>query len=180
MAETSWREVPGFDGYEVSDAGNVRSRRINGRGTALAETPHPLKPAKASNGYLMVGLSRGSEVKYRTVHSLVAEAFIGPRPEGMQVAHNNGDRCDNRLSNLRYDTPLGNAADRVAHGTDIRGEDCWMAKLTEEDVRDIQRLWNHHTMIQKEIGALYGITQSAVSRIVNGKVWSHVEPAAAH
>jgi hypothetical protein len=45
-------------------------------------------------------------------------AHVGPRPDGMQVCHNNGLRTDNRLSNLRYDTASGNMRDRILHGTD--------------------------------------------------------------
>src|SRR3546814_4878852 len=75
------------------------------------------------------------------VHDLVTEAFIGPKPRGLEVCHNNGTRNDNRLVNLRYDTRSANAMDRHLHGTlpNIRGEECLSAKLTEEDVRWIRR-----------------------------------------
>jgi hypothetical protein len=45
------------------------------------------------------------------IHQIVAKAFLGPRPTGMQVAHNNCNHRDNRLSNLRYATPAENQAD---------------------------------------------------------------------
>ena len=55
--------------------------------------------------------------KIRYVHSLVAESFIGPRPEGMEVCHNDGDPTNNHLDNLRYGTSSGNELDKVRHGT---------------------------------------------------------------
>lgn len=58
------------------------------------------------------------------VHQLVALAFIGPRPDGMDVCHNNGDGQDNRPGNLRYDTRTSNNRDTVAHGTH------WQAQKT--------------------------------------------------
>ncbi len=53
----------------------------------------------------------------RSIHHLVAETFIGPRPEGAWVLHNNGDPEDNRPENLRYGTAAENTADSVKHGT---------------------------------------------------------------
>nr|WP_232111245.1 HNH endonuclease signature motif containing protein [Nocardia wallacei] len=64
----------------------------------------------------MYGLKLGTVRKLRTAHSLVAEAFIGPRPEGLQVCHNDGDPTNNMLANLRYDTPSENQTDIVRHG----------------------------------------------------------------
>jgi len=52
----------------------------------------------------MVTLSRDRKQKHRSVHSLVLEAFVGPRPEGMDGCHENDVPWDNRLSNLKWDT----------------------------------------------------------------------------
>jgi hypothetical protein len=73
-----------------------------------------LRPGIASSGYPTVALGRG---RTRTVHSLVAEAFIGPRPHGMEVRHINGVRTDPRRVNLCYGTRSENILDAVAHGT---------------------------------------------------------------
>lgn len=51
-----------------------------------------------------------------SVHRLVALAFIGPCPEGMEVLHINGEPDDNRLENLRYGTRAENVADTIRHG----------------------------------------------------------------
>jgi hypothetical protein len=42
--------------------------------------------------------------------------FIGPRPDGLDVCHNNGDRLDNQVGNLRYGTRSENMLDTVPHG----------------------------------------------------------------
>lgn len=54
-----------------------------------------------------------------TVHGLVAEVFIGPRPEGLDVCHNDGDKSNNRASNLRYDTHSENQKDEVRAGRNV-------------------------------------------------------------
>ena len=46
--------------------------------------------------------------KGRTVHTLVAEAWIGPKPSGYEIDHVNSNPRDNRLVNLRYLTIADN------------------------------------------------------------------------
>ena len=111
-----WRPVVGQEGaYEVSSEGRVRSlpRIVKTKRGALRPYPgRMLKPVLQPNGYYTVGIKR----KLRTVHSLVAESFIGPRPEGLEVCHNNGRPLDNRAENLRYGTTSENQIDAVLHG----------------------------------------------------------------
>ncbi|MFE0413620.1 HNH endonuclease signature motif containing protein [Streptomyces tendae] len=97
-----------FPGYYVTDDGRVWSAK--GRGRWLKGSPNP-------GGYLIVGLYRAGKERRWRIHSLVAEVFYGPRPAGLDVCHNNGDRTDNRASNLRYGTRAENARDSVTHGT---------------------------------------------------------------
>lgn len=115
MAREIWRPVKGYEGlYEVSDQGRVRSLRRSG-------TPGRVLTQQQSKGklYLLVRLSRNSQRKIKTVHSLVLGAFVGPRPAHMEVRHLNGNAIDNRLTNLAYGTSLENSADQRAHGTNV-------------------------------------------------------------
>lgn len=50
------------------------------------------------------------------IHSLVLEAFVGPRPDGMEGCHNDGDPANNHLANLRWDTRAANNQDTLRHG----------------------------------------------------------------
>lgn len=107
-----WRAITGHEGaYEVSNLGRVRSLPGHYRHAKV------LKPHGVGRGYLAVTPSQGGVAKNRYVHHLVAEAFIGPRPDGLDVCHNNGDMLDNRAENLRYDTVGGNMRDAIAQGT---------------------------------------------------------------
>lgn len=104
-----WRPVAGYEAhYEVSDLGRVRSIK---RGTRV------LRHDTAGRGYPQVALSLNGRVRKAYVHHLVAAAFIGPRPDGLDICHGNGDVLDARASNLRYDTRHANMRDSLVHGT---------------------------------------------------------------
>lgn len=118
-AET-WCPVPEFEGrYEVSDQGRVRSldMRIGaGSPTGTRLLRGRVLKQYADQGYARVVLTVNGKRHMRTVHRLVAAAFLGPRPDGMETCHNNGDSLDNRVENLRYDTHSENQLDVVRHG----------------------------------------------------------------
>jgi hypothetical protein len=120
--DEQWRAVVGYEGfYEVSDAGRVRSvDRVvidcNGNRTRLFRGV-VLKQATISKGYRAVGLCRRDRpmvTKY--VHHLVLEAFVGPKPVGMECCHGVGGPADNRLSNVRWGSSSENNHDIVHHG----------------------------------------------------------------
>lgn len=117
-----WLPIAGYEGYyEVSDQGRVRSldrvvktargqRRIRGR--LLSQS------VAHEGGYVQVNLNRDGEREHVYVHVLVLEHFEGPRPPGMEGCHGPGGSSDNRLSNLRWDTPSANQRDKRRDGTD--------------------------------------------------------------
>jgi hypothetical protein len=116
-----WRPILGFEGiYEVSDQGRVKSlARIDGRGHWRSTVL--LKPALVGpkgKQYLGVHLSANGDGRQRKVHLLVLETFVGPRPTQHEGAHENGNKCDNRLMNLAWKTRSENSYDKQRHGTD--------------------------------------------------------------
>jgi hypothetical protein len=153
-----WASVPGHPDYEASDRGWVRNAHT---GTVLK--------ARFRRGYANVTLSMRSGHRRHFVHTLVLSAFVGPRPKGCETRHLNGNRGDNRLSNLAWGTPAENSKDRVRHGTTNRGERSPQAKLTEQQVREIRRF--PAGVHNKEIAARYGVTYVAVHLIRTGQRW---------
>jgi hypothetical protein len=94
----------------------------------------------------------------------------------MDCCHNNGVKTDNRLANLRWDTRAANIQDAKRHGTWIKGETCGRSKLTEQQVREIFRLsgegWNQIRIAQR-----FSVVPSAISMILSGRNWGHLNLA---
>lgn len=119
-----WLPVVGFEGwYEVSDCGRVRSveRVIEltrmGKTTARRLRMRVLRPGIDQNGRPHVDLQRAGQSLSRNVHLLVLEAFVGPRPAGLHGCHHDDVPTNNRLDNLRWDTPSANRYDSSRNGT---------------------------------------------------------------
>lgn len=114
-----WKPAVGYEGYEVSDHGQVRSLdrtiyRKDGQ-TRLCKG-RALKPQKHSDGYLYVCLYREAKPRKEYIHRLVLEAFTGPCPDGMECRHLDGNPENNRVSNLQWGTRSENILDVVRHG----------------------------------------------------------------
>lgn len=89
--EEIWKDI-GIKKYQVSNLGNVKG----------ADGIRLLKPRIKKCGYLEVVIQNDGIKKYKTIHSLVMETFVGERPEGMDIDHINRIKNDNCLGNLRY------------------------------------------------------------------------------
>ena len=174
--EEEWRQIPGADGYEGSDHGRVRSYYLGGN-HAKKRSPHPRVLARStSRRYPTVSIKFDGATSYSTqrVHRLVMLAFVGPCPEGLEVAHLNGDPGDARLSNLRYVTHAENESHKRHHGTLGVGERNSQAVLLGWQVAEIRYLASKGVARQK-IAALFDLRQKYVSEVLSGRVWAHEE-----
>jgi len=113
MSPEEWRPVVGYEGtYEVSSLGRVKSLVRPGRRQEMV-----LKPGVDGGGYLNVGPCRDGISRTTEVHQIVAAAFLGPRPDGLETRHLDGDQTNNAIGNLAYSTHAENEFDQVRHGT---------------------------------------------------------------
>ena len=169
-----WFDITGWeDRYQVSEDGRVRSKDmiVNAKGgkTALRKG-RELVPVVKSNGYLCVSLSRDRHCVQESIHRLVANAFIGVCPEGHYVLHNDGDKTNNFVGNLRYGTPAENHLDTLAHGHRLRGHAHPMAKLNETDVKFI-RSQSKATML---LAQKFNVSREHIHAIQTYRCWKHV------
>ena len=148
----------------VSDQGEVMSLR--------RKQARILSPAINGGGYKQVML--GAKQTGR-IAQLVLEAFVGQRPTGYDVAHNNGVKTDNRLANLRWATRTDNHADKRKHGTHMQGETVNGAKLKSAQVAEVKKLIIDGET-DSDIGGKYDVHRRTINDIRRGVTWRHVDP----
>jgi hypothetical protein len=171
-----WRSIRGAEGaYEVSNHGRVRSldRFVKRGGKPMRRQGQPIRTPAKSNGYLHFKLAFGGRVTYPTVHQCVARAFLGPKPDGYAINHIDGDKANNRVSNLEYVTYAENAQHAVATGLAPSGEQSVRSKLTEHQVRAIRAARGHKTA--KQLAKEYGVSHLYIPLIWTRKRWSALE-----
>ena len=106
-----WRKIPHYLDYEVSSLGRVKRIKFG--------KENILKQTLISGGYLSIGLYADKKRHTKKVHQLVAIAFLGHTPNGMDmvVDHINGNKTDNSLYNLQVITNRENSSKDKKGGT---------------------------------------------------------------
>lgn len=116
-----WRDIVGYEGlYQVSSDGQVRSLDRVVKHGRFDKTLKGCLLHQFNNGtgnYLGVCLSKMGEARKTDVHVIVASAFLGKRPEGLDILHGVLGNRNNSVSNLRYGTKSENQHDRYRDGT---------------------------------------------------------------
>jgi hypothetical protein len=166
----NWKAIPGYEGrYEVSDQGRVRSvdRRVRlvaqGVETTRFAKGQILRPGPCTDGgHLTVAIGKGNSMP---VHLLVMLAFEGPRPDGADVAHGDGNPTNNRFGNLRYATRGDNNRDVVFHGR---------RRLTVEQIRRVRAEARGFRGAKKALALEFKVSTSTISDVLAGRSYSHV------
>lgn len=167
---TAWATIPSFENYEITECGRVRRRVDSTRWPAGKE----LKPAKKRNGYWTYSLTQDGRTSHVGVHRLVAMTFISAPPSPQhQVAHWDGDKGNNHVSNLRWATARENKHDSIRHGTIAAGERSGATALTAEQVIAIRQA-KRAGVRTPDIAKQYGIGKNTVNRIYKGQAWKHL------
>lgn len=144
-------------------------------GTVVSNTrknPFTMSPIKCGQylGLQLVTESGHSERHY--LHSLICEAFHGPRENGKQCGHKDGNRLNNSASNLYWVTPKENCADKDKHGTSGHGEKNPMAVLTVEKVMQMRNDRKESGASYAALGRKYNVSTMTAYRAVVGQSWS--------
>lgn len=169
-----WKDIPNFPPYQVSDCGLVKNK-------------DRLLSQSLSDGYLRVNLQINGLSRQKKVHSLVALAFIGDRPDGFHICHFDGNKKNNHLSNLRYATAFENAQDKIRHGRTSKGckngmnvhpekrpkgEQHGLSVLSSKEVDEIkEELKNWKWGMGVALAKKYNVSPSTICLIRKEKVW---------
>lgn len=156
-----WKKIKGFENYEVSNYGNVRSNNFN--------KIRLLKQETINKSYKRVSLSKSNIVKRFQVHRLVAIHFIKNNENKPCVNHIDGNPSNNNLKNLEWCTYSENekhSYDKL--GKITNGLKC--RKLNINNIKEIKNLYKQG-LKQKEIAKIFNVNQSIISQVINNKTY---------
>lgn len=167
LATEEWRDVVGFERfYQVSNLGRVR--RLHHDKKKRTAPFRLLKMGPARGGYHKVVLSVRQVHTTKTVHSIVAAAFIGPRPEGKEPNHIDFVRSNNRALNLEYLTRQENNLHSL--GNRLRGERHPNSAITNDLAKQIKSAEGSARMVAERLN----VSANVVQAIRSGRHWRHV------
>jgi hypothetical protein len=175
-----WKDIPNFEGkYQASNMGRIKSLKrfckssLSKKGMRIV--PELILKQSKDGKYKSVSLHTSPNGRRDCqVHVLILEAFIGPRPTGMQCRHLDGNPSNNKLSNLKWGTPKQNAEDRIKHGTAPRGENVKISKLTDKKVMRIKKLYNTGKYTKTKLAHIFNVSRPLIAMVIKGKIWKHV------
>jgi len=165
LTDAEWRPIPGFDGYEASSGGRVRSF-LRGNCKRLTE-PHLKLSYVAKDGYARVRLSNKTMLLSRCILS----AFAGL--SNLDAEHLDGNRTNNNLANLAWSTRSANERRKALHGTAAHGERHPSHKLTADKVRqmrDLRAAGRTYMSVAREFGVALDTAQKAIGR----RTWKNI------
>ena len=150
----TWAYVPGYSRlYAVSDLGRALSFK--------RKAPRILALCPESDGYIVVSFSKGRRPRSFRLHRVVARCFLSPAPSDRQINHKNGNKQDNRASNLEWVTARENVIHSHRTGLTSIGERHHMATLSFDQVKKIRQASGSYSVLARE----YGVGKSTVARI---------------
>jgi hypothetical protein len=154
-----WAQIEGHPALWVSIDGEVASLK--------QRKPRLVKPIMCG-AYRAVNLTAKRKAY---IHALVLETFAGSRPSGAQARHLDGDRFNNRLSNLAWGTPAENSADKARHGTAPVGERNPQARLTVEAVAELRAAHAAGGVSYTQLAKKFGVSTMTAWRAIRGESW---------
>ena len=156
-----WKDVKGYEGlYQVSNLGNVKSldRRVKCglRNNSIVTKKGKIKEQKISNKYLIVSLCDGKTQKSKTVHRLVAEAFI-PNPNNYPcVNHKDENKFNNCVDNLewcthKYNNNYGTRLNKISKA--LINNPKTSKKVNQYDKNgEFLKQWESAKQVERELG----------------------------
>ncbi|TWG91481.1 HNH endonuclease [Mesorhizobium sp. J18] len=174
--------IPGFPGYHIDRTGRVWSAHRKGRiprgawSRWLDCRDWTLRqPWRDPEGYLHHTLVRDGEGNRQRIalHILVATTFLGSRPEGLVVAHLDGDKSNNRVENLAYVTQRENIEHKRDHGTMHCGDRSHLSRLTDRQCSRMLDCLRAGFSRREDAGA-FGVTVSHVAALKTGRIRKHL------
>lgn len=176
-----WKTITNYPDYMVSNMGRVwsKTRVVNRvyKNKTIGKTLQKgrfIKQRADNNGYIYVHLMKNKQGKNIKVHRLVALTFILNEENKEQVNHMDGNKENNTVKNLEWNTCKENMAHSWDTGLRKRGVGNGRAVLNEETVLEIRKKFETGNFTKSEIAREYGIGRSTLYSILDRVTWTHI------
>lgn len=162
-----WKPIAGYEGhYDISSFGRVRYYKKTG----LSKYTKILKLGFNVYGYRVASLYKNSRKHFYTIHRLVTTTFIGKRPDHFDVSHLDGNKLNNKLSNLVYESRKDNENRKAIHGTKLFGDNHPSSKLSLKQVIEIHKL-SKDGVKTCDLARRFSVSSGCISSILLGENW---------
>jgi len=159
-----WKDIKGYEGlYQISNLGNVKS---------LFRYKKTLKPFFRKQ-YFSVNLSKNNNFKTFTVHRLVAENFIINPENKLQVNHIDGNKLNNNIDNLEWNTAKENTNHALLLGLKKVGCESSRSKLNKEQILEIRKIYNPHIISLNILAEKFNVSKKTILSIIQKKTYKN-------
>ncbi len=163
-----WKTIEGFEDYQVSNFGRVKSLKRN--------KERILKFGNNNQGYLYVELYKNGKSKILRIHRLILKTF---KPifnsDNLECNHIDGNKLNNYADNLEWSTRSENELHAYRIGLkNSEGENGSGHKLSNKEITEIRNLLREQNLIQREIAKIFNICQETVSMINSRRKWKYI------
>ncbi len=161
-----WKPIVGFPGYEVSNRGRVGSfKKREGASWIITNTLQLILSHTLISGYRAVHPCHEGTPSTRRIGGLVLEAFVGPRPKGMEVCHMDCNKQNDYLDNLRWDTHTANLADGYGSTT---------TRLTKQGAKQVRSLAAKGSS-DEQLAKQFSVSKKTIARCRTGRSYAYAE-----
>lgn len=182
MEQEIWRNIPNSKFYAISSLGKVKRlthikwNPVNKSYSTFKERILSISYNNSKNYGRICIVFNNSTKKVCGIHRLVAESFIENFKNLPQVNHKDGDKINNKLSNLEWCSQAENMQHRI-HELHVKpwkiGEESNFTKLTEEQVKSIPDLLARG-ISKVKIGEMFNVKPNTITEITSGRSWKHL------
>lgn len=172
-----WKDIQGYEGlYQISSLGRVkrleRENKFGNKTRVLKEMI--MTPVKNRHGYMGLNISIDKKMKPYSIHRLVATHFIQNIDNLPEVNHIDGNKNNNVAYNLEWCTRKENMSHARSTGLiNHKGDNSPIAKLTNEEVKRIRKIYKSESRTYEDLAEEYGVGGSTIGRIIRKEVYTN-------